>query len=127
MNTINNAQTGIIPTFSVYKNQNRVETLIHCFMERSLLSVDNPPATLRAKNGRIYQCVYDKFYLATEPNAPKVIEIIISFQSHTYGDFAVMRTANSQEKYTAPRSTKTAPIVNNEITGIEVSDFGQLE
>lgn len=121
-----NTQTGIVPTFSIYKDKQRVDTLIHCFIERSLLSVDNPPAILRAKNGKNYQCVYDKFYLPQEPNAPKVIEIIISFQSHTYGNFAVMRPANSQDKYTAPRSTKTAPIINNEITGIEVSDFGQL-
>lgn len=125
MNTLN--QPGIIPTFSIYKDKMRVETLIHCFIERSLLSIDNPPAILRAKNGKVYQCVYDKFYLPTDKHAPKVIEIIISFQSHSYGDFAVMRTANSQERYTAPRSTKTAPIINTEITGIEVSDFGQLE
>jgi hypothetical protein len=116
----------IIPTFSIYADGKKVPTIEHCFMERSLLSIKNPPATMRAKNGKNYQCVYDKFYLSKTMIEKDVIEIIISFQSHSYGEFAVIRTANSEERFVSPRSTKNAPIINNEITGIEVSDFGPL-
>lgn len=115
-----------IPSFSIYKEGKKIDTLEHCFIEKTLLNIESPPATLRAKNGKIYQCSYDKFYLTETMKNKKIVEVILSFQSHTYGDFVIIRPIGSEERYTATRSTSTAPIVNNEITGLEVSDFGPL-
>ncbi len=80
-----------LPPFSVLdKDGALLPTIKHCFIEHMLISVENPPATLKAKNGVIYQAVYDSVIvdpLSKEEN----ITVIVSFQGHTYGNFAVIR------------------------------------
>jgi hypothetical protein len=89
MNAIN-IQT---PTFTIYKpgtNREQVDSLIHCFIERQTLDSAKLPAFITAKNGEVYQAVYDS-RLPWDAE----FEAIISFQKHNYGCFAVIR--NSRE------------------------------
>lgn len=77
------------PSFTIYqfgKEKKIVPTLKHCFIGRVVINTNNPPATILADDGWVYQCVYDsRLPIDTE------VEVIISFQSHTYGRFAVIR------------------------------------
>ena len=84
-----NSITHPIPTFSILESGKRKETLIHCFLERVLQSVDpeNLPLSVKAKNGEVYSIIWD-FPL---PKQKEYIHTIISFQKHTYGNYAIVR------------------------------------
>lgn len=80
-----------VPSFSIFKpgpGKEKVESLKHCFILRETISTKNPPAVIKADDGHVYTAVYDS-RLPVEDKA----EVIISFQAHTYGKFAVIRTA----------------------------------
>lgn len=84
-----------VPRFSIFKpfSQDKVETLKHCFIERTLIEVDNPPAVIKPKDGLVYTAVYDCRLPRT-----KNCRVIISFQQHTFGRFAVIRLADRNQK-----------------------------
>ena len=96
--TTTNLQTvysaNVKPSFGVMdKNKVKVSTLIHCFMEVAVLDTTVPPVQIAASNGALYEAVYDNFILDTVNTTQKVI---VSFQKHTYGKYAVIR--NFKEK-----------------------------
>lgn len=81
----------MVPTFGILgKDGNKIASLEHCFIEHMLLNVHTPPATLIAKNGSVYQAVYDNIILPQDGKEDN-IKVIVSFQKHTYGKFAVIR------------------------------------
>lgn len=79
-----------IPTWSIYSPEGtKVETLKHCFIVRMVLDLSgNIPAVLKARDGIVYQCVYTDFQL---PQDLQNIKVIVSFQAHTYGNYAIIR------------------------------------
>ena len=85
-----------IPTFSILEHGQRKETLIHCFLQRITLDFDpaNPPTGITAKNGETYSIIWD----FSKPAIIASIPVIISFQKHTYGSFAIIRAVSSDEK-----------------------------
>lgn len=91
MSILESATKGhAVPSFSIFKSsegKETVDSLIHCFMNRAIISTTNPPALIKAADGHVYQAVYDS-RLPVEDKA----QVIISFQSHTYGKFAIIRT-----------------------------------
>lgn len=86
-----NNTTFIVPSFGILdKTGNKVSSLEHCFIEHMLLNIHSPPATLIAKNGSVYQTVYDNIILPQDGKEDN-IKVIVSFQKHTYGRFAIIR------------------------------------
>lgn len=82
------------PTFNILHKGVRVETLIHCFLHRMPLKVQAiMPHSVKAKNGEEYEIVWD-FPLPESYTESYTTEVIISFQKHTYGNFAVIRAAH---------------------------------
>ena len=80
-----------IPSFKIFDNGEKVETLEHCFIEHMLLDIDNPQTSLIAKNGKLYQAVYDNIFIPEDRKPGTSIPCIVSFQKHSYGSFAVIR------------------------------------
>ena len=83
------------PTFSIFKpgtKAEQVETLKHCFLERRILNKHELPAMICAKDGNVYQTVYD----SKLPIDSAEFEVIISFQSHTYGKYAIVRLTREE-------------------------------
>jgi hypothetical protein len=64
-----------------------VDTIKHCFMANEILKRHDLPANICARDGLVYTAVYD----SRIPEGLESIPVIISFQSHTYGRFAVIR------------------------------------
>jgi hypothetical protein len=85
-----------VPRFSIFKEYSteKVETLIHCFMKRTTLKRDSIPATILADDGHVYIAVYDSRF----PSNANEFNVVISFQKHTYGRFAVIRVVNEQSR-----------------------------
>jgi len=82
-------------TFTVNdSNGNLKEGIKHCFIQHMLIDPYDPPVTLRAANGTIYQAIYDSVHLSATSMPTKVI---VSFQSHDDGNFAVIRNLNSSK------------------------------
>lgn len=84
----------MIPTFSIFKpgsESELVDTLKHCFIERRVLDSADLPANIVAKDGLVYQTIYDSRVPQGE------FEAIISFQRHTYGKFAIIRVAKEEQ------------------------------
>lgn len=89
-----------IPSFNVLESGKRIETLEHCFLEHMLLFCPEPPIYLKAKNGVSYLAVYNNLILPTNEQSA-TIKVIVSFQKHTYGSFAIVRNYNpSKQKET---------------------------
>lgn len=80
----------VLPFSVLDKDGALLPTIKHCFIEHMLISVKNPPPTLKAKNGMIYQAVYDSV-IVDPVSKEENITVIVSFQGHTYGNFAVIR------------------------------------
>lgn len=80
------------PTFSIFSfsTGNKISSLKHCFMDRMIIDIKNPPAIIKAKDGWVYSAIYDSRF----PESIEKIEVIISFQAHTYGRFAIIRAVN---------------------------------
>ena len=81
------------PSFNIFKpgtKAEQVDTLIHCFLMREIMNSKNLPSHFRAPNGIVYQAVYDSRFPAGD------FEVIISFQKHTYGNFAIVRLAKEE-------------------------------
>ena len=81
-----------VPRFSIYKpfSNEKVDTLKHCFMTDAVLKRTELPANLCPKDGLVYTAVYD----SRIPEGMEEIPVVISFQQHTYGRFAVIRVKN---------------------------------
>lgn len=91
--TVATPQSTLV-TFTVNGPDGKLKpSIIHCFISHMLLDIDNPPATIRASNGQVYIAVYDNIML---PKDSKVthIKVIVSFQQHTDGNYAVVRNLN---------------------------------
>lgn len=85
-----------IPTFNVLESGKRKESLIHCFLQRTTVysgSIQNI-SNVVAKNGETYSVIWD--FIAPVHNQD--IPVIISFQKHTYGNFAIIRQVIQTEK-----------------------------
>jgi len=79
------------PSFTVYDEHGKLLPHIkHCFLENRIINIANPPASFRSKQGTMYQAVYDNFTVASDAVN---IKVIISFQKHDNGAFAVIRPA----------------------------------
>lgn len=96
MSTLETSTKGhAVPSFNIFKrpwdksDNTKIETLIHCHMAQLRVSRKNLPAMICARDGKVYTAVYD----SRMPEGKEEIEIIISFQQHTYGRFAVIRVA----------------------------------
>lgn len=77
------------PAFQILDiNGKPPESLIHCFLERSVISIINLPPKIKAKNGKIYKAVYDN---VSWKEGDELIKVFISFQQHSYGNFAIIR------------------------------------
>ena len=77
------------PTFTVYDQQGiMLPHVLKAFLETRVINLDNPPATITSRKGVIYQAVYDNFVC---PSNSKVAKVLISFQTHIEGHFAVIR------------------------------------
>lgn len=78
------------PTWNIFDAKGKKkETLIHCFIKRTIIDLsDGIPEYMEVKNGRKYECIYDNFSL---PSDTKHCIVIISYQAHTFGDFAIIR------------------------------------
>jgi len=85
-----------VPSFSIFQpfSNNKVETLIHCHMAQMKIKRDDLPAQICAKDGKVYTAVYDSRF----PEKMQEIPVIISFQQHTYGRFAIIRLDKKQRK-----------------------------
>lgn len=97
---MNNITTHPTPSFTVLTPDRSIpKGFKHAFLSRQIIDYTNPPATIRAQNGQIYQTVYEG---VEDRQNKKLIEVIISFQSYTYGNFAIIR--NSRPRIQAVRS-----------------------
>lgn len=85
-----------VPRFSIFKpySDEKVDTLIHCFIYNTTLKRSELPARLCPKDGLVYTCVYD----SRMPEGVEDIPVVVSFQQHTYGRFAVIRAKNEQKR-----------------------------
>lgn len=86
-----------IPTFNVLESGKRKETLIHCFLQRTTVSSSliHTAHSIVAKNGETYSAVWD---FVSYPMEKQEVSVIISFQKHTYGNFAIIRQVIQTEK-----------------------------
>ncbi len=79
-------------SFSIFDSSGKkVETLQSCFIKRANYKRDNLPSQILAGDGLVYNAVFDCRIPATDRD----IEFIISFQKHTFGNFAIIRLARS--------------------------------
>lgn len=77
--TVNDAKGRLLPGIK------------HCFMMHMILDLTDPPPLIRAGNGQMYQAVYDT---VTIPQRADAVKVIISFQQHDDGNFAIIRNLN---------------------------------
>lgn len=91
MLTHNNTTSGEALSFTVNDIDGKLKDGIkHCFLSTILIDTSNPPATIRANNGTIYQAIYDNFALSgNEEN--KILPAIASFQSWEHGNYCILR------------------------------------
>lgn len=69
----------------------------NAFLAHSLIDLESPPATIRSSNGTIYQAVYDSIVVPTKAET-SIIKVLVSFQQHEDGNFAIIRTLNSTKQ-----------------------------
>lgn len=78
-----------IPTFSSVE-----DTLLHRYIDTILVNLECPPPSFQSRNGHRYVAVYDNVHPSkTKP----VISAVVSFQRHTYGNFAIVREQTEKE------------------------------
>lgn len=89
-------QGHAVPRFSIFKpySTEKVDTLKHCFLKSAEFTRDNLPATILADDGLVYTVAYD----SRIPKDAQRIPVVISFQQHTYGRFAVVRIKNELKR-----------------------------
>lgn len=92
-----------IPTFNILDHGKRKETLIHCFLQRTTVSSSliHTAHSIVAKNGETYSAIWDFVSYPANVSYPmekQEVSVIISFQKHTYGNFAIVRQVNQSEK-----------------------------
>lgn len=88
---------AVTPTvsFSIFKPNStvKVDTLKYCFIKRLTLKTLALPSTLTAEDGIVYNAVYDsRIPLRAE------VDVIVSFQAHTFGNFAVIRVVRDHKE-----------------------------
>jgi hypothetical protein len=79
--TVNDAKGNLLPGIK------------NAFLAHSVVDMTNPPPNFRAANNVVYQAVYDNFYVA-DSEKTQFVKVIISFQQHDDGNFAIIRTLN---------------------------------
>ena len=87
-----------IPGFSVFRGHKRLESVNRYHMEIASMNIEKAmrgESTI-TKHGIAYTRVYDSVRLPEDP-AIKQIVVAISFQEHTYGNFAVIRNARGKK------------------------------
>jgi hypothetical protein len=77
--TVNDAKGRLLPGIK------------NAFLAHSVIDMSNPPPTLRASNRVLYQAVYDNFIVSDNE---QFVKVIVSFQQHEDGNFAIIRTLN---------------------------------
>lgn len=88
--------TGLIqpvpaPSFTVKDATGKQPTtLIHAFLSNMVIDMNDPPAIIRAANGERYQTIYDSVHVDKSVIC-KPIRVIVSFQKHIYGSYAIVR------------------------------------
>lgn len=87
--------TPMIPRFSIFKpySNEKVDTLKHCFIKRNKMKRNDLPSQICADDGLVYQAVYD----SRIPQTEEFFDVVISFQEHSYGRFAIIRVAKDQQ------------------------------
>lgn len=107
-----------IPGFSVFRNHKRIESIESYWMEIANLNVEKalhgseaiPIVDKKTNIVTSFQRVYDSVELPDDPRT-RTIKVAISFQVHSYGNFAVIRNALEKpktEKEASERSDKDA-------------------
>ena len=99
--------TQSIPKFRITDSEGKnPASFKHGFLQRMILDLWNPPPTIRASNGSVYQAVYDNIVFPSLGST--LVKVIVSFQSHDYGNFAIIRNLNEAKTvYYMPASTLT--------------------
>lgn len=87
---------AMIPSFSVMSKGKRVETLIHCFMSVQDIRYNPKDSAITARNGEMYIRIYDNVHWRFREQPFKAL---ISFQKHTYGNFAIIREYSEEEDH----------------------------
>lgn len=71
------------------------ESLIHCFIQRTIMDLsDGVPDYLTVADGINYATIYDQFSI---PSDHTKIAVIISYQAHDYGNFAIVRNYHPEK------------------------------
>ncbi len=91
-------QGHAVPSFSIFLpfSNETVPTLKHCFLKNMTLDRADLPAQILADDGLVYTTVYDSRF----PENLNKFPVVISFQQHTYGRFAVIRIDSKKFKRT---------------------------
>ena len=92
-----NTSNFVIPTWKITDTDGkRIDTLIHCHLEsRYILNSELCQAVeFLDKNGEFYLAVWDN----VKPTGNKVTQLLISFQKHIHGNFAIIRAFNRSSK-----------------------------
>lgn len=92
--------TNKIPSFGVLDSEgNKIASIEHCFIEHRLLDLSVPPIFIKLDNGQKYQTVYDNIILPQVGEGEiNLVKVIVSFQKHDYGSFAVIRNLRANSK-----------------------------
>lgn len=89
--------TQIVPTFKITgPDGKKLDTVKHCHLEvRFVLSTKiGAPDAIVDKQGFIYRPIWDSVH----PTGKQTTEVLVSFQRHTYGNYAVIRTMHRSIK-----------------------------
>lgn len=107
------------PAFSIYRNHKRIESLESCRMEKAFLDIEtalrgktditivqsptvkDPTETSSTTKELSFQRVYDHVKIPDDLRIKK-IPVIISFQTHSYGNFAIIRNDESETSTKLP-------------------------
>lgn len=85
-----------MPTFAVFKDNRKVDSLVHCFIKELAIQKDDY-LNLKgiAVKGIHYTLVWDDsmFPDLCELKGKDTMQAVISFQKHTYGCFAIIKKA----------------------------------
>ena len=82
-----------IPGFSIYRNHKRIESIQVYWIEKAFLDIPKALSgvcLINFPNGGYFKRVYDNVQLPEDATITK-IPVVISFQVHSYGYFAVIR------------------------------------
>lgn len=81
--------------FSIFKpySSDKVESLVHCFLKEISFKKENIPGFLVAEDGIAYSVIVE----GKIPKDKDEFLAIVSFQKHTFGNFAIIRNKNERK------------------------------